>query len=52
MENVVLLMQARAPLLIKPQQPEHRTISQWATPAELEGSAETGNGVCAPQIEF
>lgn len=45
-------MQAKALLLIKPQQPEHRIISEWVPPAALEVSIEMGNGVFVPQIEF
>lgn len=51
-ENFVLSMQAKALLLIKPQQPEHRIISEWVPPAALEVSTEMGNGVFVPQIEF
>lgn len=38
-------MQARALLLIKPQQPEHRIISLWLPPAEWDCPVEMGNGI-------
>lgn len=42
-------MQAKAPLLIKSQQPECVNINWWVPPASLEGFVEVDNGVSAPQ---